>query len=314
MVVMPDPERLTISSTQSAALPAFNCSPYLTPWMLYQHFKGHAVDVEETARMEWGTALQPLVLAKARDALGLEIVPNYKNEYVRSNAMPMGCTVDAIANDPQRGPGVVEVKCVFDYGVWAREWSGGKAVPRHHEIQLQHHMAVGDGKKPYDWGVFAVWVCADLQFFERTRDDDFSIALAAESVKFLGQVESNQEPDPFGEPIESELLRRVFPINPEEVLDLRNDPNAHKWADHVRMIDDFRDKSGFYSRAALKARMEFLSATKSAGKVLLPGVTVDVKAIPKKAYSVKAHVEQRVIIRATDDDTAETGLAENPFG
>ena len=310
---MPDPERLTISSTQSPAL--WDASPYLTRWMLYRYFKGDAIETEPTARMEWGTALQPLVLAKTRDALGLEITPNYSNEYVRAQRdAPLGCTVDAIANDPQRGPGVVEVKCVFDYGVWMRDWQGGKIVPRNHEIQLQHHMTVGDGPTPYDWGVFAVWVCAEMHYLERKRDTQFSTALASEARDFLQLVKSNQEPDPFGERVESELLRQVFPTDPEQVLDLRHTTTAHKWADHLRMIEDFREKSRFYTQAASVARGEFFAAIKSAGKVLLPGVTADIKQIEKKAYTIKAHTEQRLkITMREEDEDAEFGLADNPL-
>jgi predicted phage-related endonuclease len=307
---MPDPERLTLSSTQSPAL--WGASPYITRWMLYRYFKGDALAAAESARMEWGTVLQPLVLAKARDHLGIEVTPNFSNHYVRHAHEPLGSTVDALAIDPQRGPGVVEVKCVFDYGVWMREWQGGKSVPRHHEIQLQHHMAVGDGSHAYDWGCFAVWVCADMHYFARERDPKMTDALAGEARVFFQQLANNEEPDPFGEPIEAELLQHCFPTVPEEVLDLRSDPKAHAWADHVRMLEDFREKERFYKSAALKARMEFMSVTKSAGKVLLPGAVVEIKQIPVKGFAVKDHTQQRlnISLQAFDDEITR---AENPF-
>jgi hypothetical protein len=150
----------TISATEAPAL--FNVSPYVTRWMLYKKFAdGVDIDGAEDARMSWGKKLQPLIVAQAAEELRLEVRSNAEDVYHRRGLL--GCTRDAEIICPDRGRGALETKCVFDYGVWMRDWAGGKMVPRTHEIQLQQQMLVGDAEHgevgehgpQYDWGVIA---------------------------------------------------------------------------------------------------------------------------------------------------------------
>jgi hypothetical protein len=116
--------------------------------------------------MQWGKKLQPLIIAQASEELRLEVRPNEADDYHRRGFL--GCTRDATIICPDRGPGALETKCVFDYGVWMRDWHGGKFVPRNHEIQLQQQMLVGDGTGPaYEWGVVCAWVAGEQHYFER---------------------------------------------------------------------------------------------------------------------------------------------------
>lgn len=162
---MPDQQKLTVSATQVPML--LGCSPYGTPWTLYQHFaNGHALPVEVNDRMEWGNKLQPLVLQQAAQDLKLEVEPC--ETYVRRG--PVGCTRDAQVYCPDRGPGALEVKCVFDYRTWMQEWGGGSFVPRHIARFNSRHL-VGTGENAtidtsFQWGVIAVWVAATMYYFE----------------------------------------------------------------------------------------------------------------------------------------------------
>src|SRR6202030_4173403 len=124
--------------------------------------------------MSWGTKLQPLIIEQVAQERGLEVIPN-DDTYVRRGLL--GCTRDATIIAPGIGPGALEIKCVFDYRVWMQKWNGGKSVPREVEIQLQQQMYVGaatenvrthmgDPLSSYKWGLIAVWVCADLYYFE----------------------------------------------------------------------------------------------------------------------------------------------------
>src|SRR5215469_3216944 len=149
---MPDPTKQTLSATQTPAL--FGVSPYLTRWMLLRHFiHGDPIDSPAHNRMNWGKKLQPLVLEQAAAELRLEVRPNAGDVYVRRGLL--GCTRDAEIFCPDRGPGALETKCVFDYATWMEDWNAGKDPPRHVEIQLQQQMAVGDGDVSYKWGVIA---------------------------------------------------------------------------------------------------------------------------------------------------------------
>src|SRR5262245_43707736 len=183
---MPDPDKRTVSATQAAAL--WNRSPYLTRWMLWQHFaKGVPFADRADARMRWGKKLQPLIIDEAAAHLALEVHPNGGDQYVRAGQL--GCTRDATIICPDRGPGALETKCVFDYATWMREWDGGRAVPQHHEFQLQQQMLVGDGDGgPFNWGVIAAWVAGDMYYFERKPIVELWTRLVTEAAAFFDDV------------------------------------------------------------------------------------------------------------------------------
>jgi len=303
---MPDPERKTISATQAPAL--FNASPYLTKFMLYHQLKGSPVPRTETDRMRWGTKMQPLVLEQVQEDLKLDVNANFSNRYVRSEHGPLGYTSDATIWCPDRGPGTVEAKCVFDFGVWFREWDAGKRPPRHHEIQLQHQLTVGDGQQPFGWGVIAAWVCGTMFYFERKRDDQMSALLIDNAVSMFLDLNRGNEPDPFGVGIEAPILNELFKPVPEQVLDLRGDANAGKWAELAVMWQQFKKDENFYAKAATDARDRLRSLIRNNETVLLPN-QVTLKA---SARTMKEHVRRaaswtdiKVLIGEDDEQAPE---------
>jgi YqaJ-like viral recombinase domain len=266
---MPDPDRKTISATQSPAL--WNVSPYCTRWMLWRHFAdGLPLDSEPNARMDWGLKLQPLIIEQAAADLHLEIAPNEDDVYHRRGRL--GCTRDAMIICPDRGPGALETKCVFDYGTWMREWDGGRRVPRHYEIQLQQQMLVGDeGGPSFEWGMVVAWVGAELFFFERKPLLDLWDKLNEEAAAFFGSIEARTEPDPFGAPIEAPWLTELFPIVPRQTLDLREDPGAVAITEKASLFKYHRSSESAHSKGVEGLRAEFLALAKENEIVLLPG-------------------------------------------
>jgi hypothetical protein len=265
---MPDPDRKTVSATESPAL--FDASPYITRWMLYRRFKhGDVVEAEPNERMYWGKELQPLILKKAAADLKLEVQPNVNDTYQRHNKFVVGCTRDALIYDPVRGWGSLETKCVFDYGVWFRDWQSGAIIPRHHEIQLQHQMFVGDGNDAHTWGVLAAWVCGEMKYYERKPIPEFIDNLKAEVGGFLAEVQLNREPDPFGSPIEYPLLVKLFDPEPGAILEL---PDDYRLAEIARLYKDFSETNKFYEKGAAAARLELIKVAKNDYEALhLPG-------------------------------------------
>ncbi len=276
---MPDPERLTLSATESPAL--LGASPFLTQWMLYHKF-AHGMDIEKPAdeRMNWGKLLQPLIIGEVRKAWGFEVIPN-EETYIRRGLL--GCTRDAAIIAPGIGPGALEIKCVFDYRVWMQRWNGGKIVPREVEIQLQQQIFVGDGElnpphESYKWGLIAVWVCADLYYFERKPVPELWTELERKAVGFFSDVRSKREPDPFGSAVELPLLTKLFPTEPDKVLDLSVDPNHVKTSEKVSMYEYLKSDAAGAAANAEKIRVELLALAKDAERVLLPcGVSYRVK-------------------------------------
>src|SRR5262245_61942314 len=272
---MPDPENKTISATESPAL--FDASPYVTRWMLYHKFaNGKELDRPVNNRMDWGLKMQPLVLQQAAEDMKLEVRPNDTANYSRRGLL--GYTSDGVINCPGRGPGALEVKCVFDFDTWGRNWNNGQSVPRHYEIQLQHQMLVGDGEGPFEWGLIAVWCCAEMHYFERKPIADFWRELRERAEDFFEDVDCLHEPDPFGLPQELSLLREVFPLLAASVLDLSNDPEHVKSSEMVSMYKHHKELATANAASAEELRGRLLALAKGNGQVLLPcGVNYRVK-------------------------------------
>ena len=280
---MPDASRQTLSATETPAL--WGLSPYVTKWMLYQRFaNGIDLDESENARMSWGRKLQPLVIAQAAAELRFEVRPNHCHAYRRRGRL--GCTRDATIICPDRGPGALEIKCVFDYATWMREWDGGRSVPRMHEIQLQQQMKVGDENGSYKWGVIAAWVAGEQVYFEREPVDEFWRLLDQEAEAFFAAVAARSEPDPSGLPVEIPLLARLFPTLKGKLLDLSQDPSATVIAEKVSLYKHLAAQESGAKKAKELLRAELLALARDHDAIALP-------------YGVKVRVSTRTIAEQT---------------
>lgn len=274
---MPDPTKKTISATQTPGL--FNVSPYVTRWMLWQNFaKGIEIDPPEDDRMSWGKKLQPLIIQQAADDLKLEVHPNVDDAYHRRGLL--GCTRDATIICPDRGPGALETKCVFDYRTWMADWDGGRRAPKHYEIQLQQQMLVGDGVsgEPYRWGVLSAWVAGNVHYFERAPIDDLWDRMIAEAGTFFKSVEAQQGPDPFGSPVEAPWLTKLFPVTLGKTIDLSSGEGAGRLAEIARFYKRAKEQESAGGGEADLRRAEILAFARDAEHVLLPsGVKVTIR-------------------------------------
>jgi hypothetical protein len=279
---MPDPDRKTISASEAPAL--WNASPYVTRWMLWQKF-ANGVDIdngEEHSRMSWGKKMQPLIAAQVAQDKKLEVIPNADDTYVRRRRL--GCTRDATIICPDRGAGALEIKCVFDYKIWAEKWGNGEVVPREYEIQLQTQMYVGDGDErdwrwKYDWGLIAVWVCADLYYFERKPIHDLWKELDLKSCAFFDDIDEGREPDAFGAECEAPFIKSLFPdVTPAKELDFSADYDHVKTSEDVSMYQYHKDLVAGNCAPAERLRLKLLALARDAERVKLPcGVSYRIK-------------------------------------
>jgi hypothetical protein len=267
--------------------------------MLYQKFaNGENLDKPADERMDWGKKMQPLIISQVSSDRGLEVVPN-PDAYLRHGLL--GCTRDATIIAPGIGPGALEIKCVFDYRVWMQKWNGGKTVPREIELQLQQQMYVGEGddkrgyefNSSYDWGLIAVWVCADMYYFERKPVPELWTDLERKAIAFFSDVRSKREPDPFGAAVELPLLNKLYPMQPGNVLDLSADPEHVKTSEKVSLYDHLKsEKSGLEANVE-KYRVELLALAKDAEYVKLPcGVSYRVKRVGKAGRTIDAYIPE----------------------
>jgi hypothetical protein len=282
---MPDPTRKTLSSTEVPAL--FGASPYVTRWLLLRKFiSGEELPRPEHNRLDWGKLMQPLILQKAAHELALEVRPNIGDVYMSRGLL--GCTRDAEIISPDRGPGTLETKCVFDYGVWMRDWNGGKTPPRHHELQVQTQMYVGDGVTPFRWGILCAWVCADLYFFEREPIPELWEQMEARAREFFADVAAGNEGEPFGASIEAPIIDKVFPTQALTSIDYSDHPQAEELAEKVRMFAWHRAQKQSHEKgerdlkAALRALIEHNEEAR-----FLHGIKLRAKQINKKGFYVE---------------------------
>jgi hypothetical protein len=306
---MPDITRETISATEMSGL--LGVSPYLTKWMLFQRFaKGIDAPGPEHNRLDWGTKMEPLLLEQAAADLRLEVTTNRQADgsqvYLRRGLL--GCSRDADIYDPQRGPGALETKCCFDYKVLMQEWDGGKTPPRQHEIQLQQQMYVGDGIKPFDWGVIALWCGGDMTYFQRKPMPDLWEKFELEAMQFFADVRAGAEPEPFGSPIEVPLLKQIFDKPTGEIINAvekLGEVEATKLAQRVVDADYQRTIRLAAEKVEAETQAKLIAILKDADEIELPqGIRVTRKVGTRKyqaqpareipSVSIKTHIPQQI--------------------
>jgi len=282
---MPDKTKTTVSASQLPAL--LGRHRHLTRWLLWQHFANNLqTDPEEDGRMKWGKLMQPLVLREAGEQLRLD-ASEYPQDYIAR--APIGCTPDGYVVDPQRGPGWVETKCVFDYRQWMERWGGGDYVPADTELQLQAQLAVGDGVKHFEWGVIAAWVAGEVHLFERRRDPELTDQIVADAQAFLDSVKAGDEPDPAGVPVEAPAYARLWAVaRPDpQVVD---DPAALLAA---REFIDAKEKLAFWTKAADETKAKVLALARDFAETRLAGgavIRVKRSTIPAATISRKESI------------------------
>lgn len=291
---MPDIERKTISATETPSL--WNASPYLTRWMLWHKFHDNMdVSSPENPRMDWGLKMQPLVLAVAADELKMEVIPNHDDTYLRRGLL--GCTRDADVICPDRGQGAFETKCVFDYRTWVTSWASGETPPKHYELQLQQQMYVGDGVKPFAWGVLSAWVAGEMHYFERKPIPELWAEMEREAEAFFESLKTGQEPDPFGVAIELPFLTAVERI--EEEVEYADADLAR----YARQLADARDDAKGCKQREDEAKVKLLAAMGSATRMKLPGgVFVNAQVSRVASYVVKDQVRTTLKVKIPEED------------
>ncbi len=288
---MPDPTKQTVSASEAPAL--FNASPYVTRWMLWRRFaKGMNLDAPADSRMSWGTKLEPLILDQAAEDLRLEVRPNREpngaQHYFRRGLL--GCHRDGEIICPDRGPGAIECKSVFEYKTWMADWNGGKQPPRHVEIQQQVQMFVGNGEQPYQWGVIAAWVAGEQHYFEREPIAEFWQKLYASAEGFFREVSDGAEPEPFGSPAEIPWLSTLFPIIKGNAIDLTAREDAGALAQLAVDYRNAKEQESGGKRTAEPLRAKLLAVLKDHDEAtLLDGVRIRVSPV-RNGKRIKVYV------------------------
>jgi putative phage-type endonuclease len=184
-----------LTSTEISAL--FGCSPYMTPFELWQRkAKNMRLDLEPNERMNWGNRLQDAIAVGLNEEHGW--VLRRINQYFRLPELRLGSSFD-YKGKIQEVPGstvtnesfLVEIKNV-DGLVFRYDWPNGEA-PLHIEIQLQHQLLVSGMKKGY---IAALVGGNKMHLIERIADEKVHAEILARSAEFWRTVDANEEPSP----------------------------------------------------------------------------------------------------------------------
>lgn len=263
-----------ITSTDVAALPGFDVSPYLSPWELFQRkVSGEVPAILPNERMKWGTRLQDAVARGVAEDTGLNI--RRLNAYLRDPDLRVGSSFDFEILSHADGPGIMEIKNV-DSLVFRDRWQeDGDFIeaPPHIELQLQHQLLVSG--RP--WGMLVALVGGNtIKTARRERDEEVGRIILRKVAEFWIAVRENRSPDPDFSRDAKAIARLYSKSEPGLVLDARNDAEM---ASIALQYEEVRERERKCERAASEFRAMILSRIGLAEKVIGDGWTISAKQV-----------------------------------
>jgi hypothetical protein len=114
------------------------------------------------------------------------------------------------------------------------------------------------GVSSYRWGMLAVWVCADMYYYERAPIYDLWEAMQNEAIHFLNEVNGvAPPPKPFGDAKEVPLLSRSFTTVKDNVLDLSGEYKNIELSNDASMYKHLMEQrtGAEYALGPLKAKL-----------------------------------------------------------
>jgi putative phage-type endonuclease len=239
--------------------------------------------------LEWGLALEAPIASRYARETGRELIDPGRFTLVRSPEHPfMHATIDRQLVDPDRGPGVLEIKTAG----WIKREDWLEEPPLAYQVQVQHQLAVTG----FQWGSLAVLIGGQIfRWCDVERNDRFIDALIAREAEFWRRVEAREPPMPDDTAVCLELLRRLFPSHiAGKVVELPVE--ADTW-DQER-LQAKADMDAAEARKRL-AESQLIAALGDAEIGILPcGVRYSYKSGPRKGYTV-AETTVRTLRRLT---------------
>lgn len=205
--------RKGIGGSDAAAVLGLN--PYSSPLAVYLDKIGEGEKFEGNERTEWGLKLEKLIVAEYELRTGVPVTHNTEQIISVHPDLPwMCCTLDAVAHDPVRGPGVLQAKNVDRY--MQGEWN--EQVPEHYLIQLMHEIGVTG----YSWGALVVLIGGnEWKRYEFDRDEQLiSLIIEKERDFWFGNVVARIPPDPTGASLD--VLSMMYPKDNGELVPITN--------------------------------------------------------------------------------------------
>lgn len=281
--------------TASAVGALLGVHEYVTPYALWAEKTGRlASDEGETGPMRRGRLLERVAIDMLReDRPAWQIKPGA--HYYRDPAARLGATPDVLVVDPERGPGIVQVKSV-EPGVFRRKWrdeAGELELPLWIAVQVITEAHLTEAK----WAAVAALVVdfdVELHLIDAPIHAGV-IERVREAVDgFWRLIESGATPDPdYGR--DGSLIEQLFREGDGEEIDLSTDNMLPGLLDERKRLSD--EKSAAEKRLKeIKAEILFKLGLATAGRVS-DGRLITAKTVNRKAYTAAATSFRDVRVR-----------------
>lgn len=271
--------------TASVAGALLGVHEFTTAYGLYA-LKTGAVqeDPEETGPMKRGRLLEPVAVQLLREQRPAWSIKRGEF-YLRDAAARLGATPDVFVEDPERGPGVVQIKSV-EASVFRRKWKnedGEISPPLWVAVQgiLEAHLA---GAK---WAAVAPLVVGfgvDLHIIDIPIHAGIIDRLKTETIAFWQRVEA-QDPPPADYARDGEIIAKLYARDDGRSIDLTADNHLPELLAEDEKLRDVESETG-KRRKEIKA--EIIAKLGLAASAQCQGWVISAKTVNRKAYQAPA--------------------------
>ena len=228
-----------VGSSEVSAL--YDLAPEDTPNYLKSRFAlwhikaGNAPPLfTENPRIKWGIRLEAVIAEAAAEENKWSV---QKGGYFTDRECPrLGASLDYVIDyDPtEKGPGVLEIKNT-DWLVHKRSWQ--TEPPPHILLQLMHQLAATG----YSWGAVCCLIGGnDLRTYRYKARPVLLADIRRRVREFWASVESGDEPKVDGSESASEVLKSLYPVVVDDVIDLRENNEFPEAAHGLYMAAEAR--------------------------------------------------------------------------
>jgi len=271
-----------IGASEAAALVGQH--EFLTYWGLWARKSKKLPPVADNGAMERGRRLEPVAVAMLRDRYPAWNVDDTRVHYA-DHEYCIGATPDAIAHDPERGLGTIQIKSVAP-SIFRQKWRGDSdetKVPIWIAIQalMEAHLV---GAK---WAAVAALVVdheIELHLIEIPLHPGLVDTIKTEALTFWRAVLAGREPDPDYRR-DSELIRAMLAKDDGSEVDLSTDNELPELLDRreaaLTTAREAKDEAD-----AINARLLHMLGNASFGR--FGGGYISAKTVNRSAYQVKA--------------------------
>jgi putative phage-type endonuclease len=263
-----------VTSTDVAALPSFDASPYKSPWQLFmEKLSGEVQEIVPSERMMWGSRLQDAVARGVAEDTGLTV--RRLNTYIRDPVQRVGSSFDFEVVSHEDGPGIMEIKNV-DSMIFRNNWveeNGRLEAPPHLELQLQHQLLVSQRS----WGMLVALVGGNtIKIARRERDEEVGKIILKKVAEFWVMVRENRPPPPDFTRDAKAIARLYSKTEPGLILDATQNTELEFMVMDYKQVNEERKA---LDNIMDEAKARILERIGKAEKVLGNGWSISAKEV-----------------------------------